>query len=66
MAPKQINVNSQTIFNEEEIASKFNMYFTDIGENLADKIDTSTKHPFDHCLHSPSIYKFHFKQTNPN
>ena len=66
MAPEQIKVNSQTIINEKEIASKFNNYFTDIGENLADKIDTSNKHPFDHYLHSPSISKFHFKQTNPN
>ena len=46
--------------------SKFNNYFTDIGKNLADKIDTSNKHPFDHYLHSPSISKFHLKQTNPN
>ena len=52
--------------NEKEIASKFNNYFTDIGKNLADKIDISNKHPFDHYLHSPIISKFHFKQTNPN
>ena len=66
MAPNKIKVNSHTISNEKEIASKFNNYLTDIGENLADKIDTSNKHPFDHYLHSPSISKFHFKQTNPN
>ena len=66
MAPNKIKVNSQSISNEKEIASKFNNYFTDIGKNLADKIDTSNKHPFDHYLHSPSIYKFHLKQTNPN
>ena len=66
MAPNKIKVNSQTISNEKEIASKFNNYFTDIGKNLADKIDTSNKHPFDHYLHSPSISKFHLKQTNPN
>ena len=66
VAPGQIKVNSQTIINEKEIASKFNNYFTNIGKNLADNIDTSNKHPFDHYLHSPSIYKFHFKQTNPN
>ena len=61
-----IKVNSQTIINEKEIASKLNNYFTDIGKHLADKIDTSNKHPFNHYLHSPSISKFHFKQTNPN
>ena len=66
MAPDKIKVNSQTISNEQEIASMFNNYFTDIGKNLADKIDTSNKHPFDHYLHSPSISKFQFKQTNPN
>ena len=66
VAPNKIKVNSQTISNEKEIASKFNNYFTDIGKNLADKIDTSNKHPFDHYLHFPSISKFHFKQTNPN
>ena len=64
MASNQIKVNSQTILNEKEITS--NNYFTDIGGNLADKIDTSNKHPFDHYFHSPSISKFHFKQTNPN
>ena len=66
VAPDKIKVNSQTISNEKEIASRFNNYFTDIGKNLADKIDTSNKHPFDHYLHSPSISKFQFKQTNPN
>ena len=66
VAPNKIKVNSQTISNEKVIASKFNNYFTDIGKNLADKIDTSNKHPFDHYLHSPSISKFHLKQTNPN
>ena len=66
MAPNKIKVNSQTISNEKEIASKFNNYFTDIGKNIADKIDTTNKHPFDHYLHSPSISKFHLKQTNPN
>ena len=66
VAPNKIKVNSQTISNEKEIASKFNNYFTDIGKNLAGKIDTSNKHPFDHYLHSPSISKFHLKQTNPN
>ena len=66
MAPNKIKLNSQIISNEKEIASKFNNYFTDIGKNLADKIDTSNKHTFDHYLHSPSISKFHFKQTNPN
>ena len=66
MAPDKIKVNSQTISNEQEIASMFNNYFTDIGKNFADKIDTSNKHPFDNYLHSPSISKFQFKQTNPN
>ena len=65
VAPNKLKVNSQTISNEKEIASKFNNYFTDIGKNLADKIDTSNKHKFDHYLHSPSISKFHLKQTNP-
>ena len=34
VAPKQIKVNSQTIINEKEIASKFNNYFTDIGKKI--------------------------------
>ncbi len=55
MAPKQIKMKSQTIINEKEIASKFNNYYTDIGKNFADKIDTSNKHPFDQYLHYPSI-----------
>ena len=63
VAPNKIKVNSQTISNQKEIASKFKNYLTDIGKNIADKIDTSNKHPFDHYLHSPSISKFHFKQT---
>ena len=53
VAPNEIKVNSQTISNEKEIATKFNNYFTDIGNNLADKIDASNKHPFDHYLQSP-------------
>ena len=32
VAPNKIKVNSQTISNEKEIASKFNNYFTDIGK----------------------------------
>ena len=65
-APKQIKLNSQTIINEKEISSKFNNCFTDIGKMFADTIYTPNKHPFDHYLHSPSISKFRFKQTNPN
>ena len=66
MAPKQIKLNNQTIVTEKETASMFNNQFTDIGKTLADKMDTSNKHPFDYYLHSLSISKFHFKKRNPN
>ena len=49
----------------QNIANKFNEYFTNIGPDLASSIDTSNKAPFDSYLNTPCSNSFLFQYTNP-
>ena len=41
--PKSINVNGRSIKKNNRIAEKFNKYFTNLGPNLASKIQNTSK-----------------------
>ena len=41
--PKSINVNGKSIKKNNLIAEKFNKYFTNVGPNLASKIQSTSK-----------------------
>ena len=49
----------------QNIANKFNEYFTNIGPDLASSIDTSNKAPFDSYLNTPCPNSFLFQYTDP-
>ena len=49
----------------QNIANKFNEYFTNIGPDLASSIDASNKAPFDSYLNTPCSNSFLFQYTNP-
>ena len=49
----------------QNIANKFNEYFTNKGPDLASSIDTSNKAPFDSYFNTPCSNSFLFQYTNP-
>ena len=49
----------------QNIANKFNEYFTNIGPDLARSINTANKAPFDSYLNTPCSNSFLFQYTNP-
>ena len=49
----------------QNIANKFNEYFTTLGPDLASSINISNKAPFDSYLNAPCSSSFLFQYTNP-
>ena len=54
------------ITGSENIADKFNEYFTDIGPKLVRSIDTVNKAPFDSYLTTPCAASFNFIYISPD
>ena len=50
--------------NDQEIANQFNNYFTDIGQQLANTIDSENKYPFQHYLRTPCGTNLQFSNIN--
>ena len=49
---------------DQEIANQFNNYFTDIGQQLANTIDSENKYPFQHYLRTPCGTNLQFSNIN--
>ena len=58
--------NGKYVCGAENIADKFNEYFTEIGPSLASEIDVSNKSPFNTYLTSPCMSSLYFQYTNPS
>ena len=56
---------NEHVFGSQNIANKFNEYFTNIGPDLARSINTANKAPFDSYLKTPCSNSFLFQYTNP-
>ena len=54
------------IYDSKTIADKFYEYFTKIGPELANSIDTSHEIPFNDYLKSPCQLSFQFQCTTPD
>ena len=63
--PAYFLCKNEHMFGAQNIANKFNEYFTDIGLDLPSSIDTSNKAPFSSYLNTPCSNSFLFQYTNP-
>ena len=62
--PNTFVFDGRQVNNITTIANKFNKYFTAIGSDLADAIDTSGKPSFSSYLRNASVTNFTFTYTN--
>ena len=62
--PKHFLIGNVINSNDQEIANQFNNYFTDIGQQLANTIDSENKYPFQHYLRTPCGTNFQFSNIN--
>ena len=62
--PKMFLIDGHQVTNMTSIANKFNEYFTSVGSNLANAIDTRGKPAYTSYLRVPSITTFNFTYTN--
>ena len=63
--PKSFLINGTKISDRHIVADKFNKYFTLIGPELATKIDSSNKKPFDSYLTNRQNLSFEFEFSSP-
>ena len=57
-------IDGHQVTNMTSIANKFNEYFTSVGPNLANTIDTRGKSAYTSYLRAPSLTTFNFTYTN--
>ena len=62
--PKMFLIDGHQVTNMTSIANKFNEYFTSVGSNLANAIDTRGKPAYTSYLRVPAISTFNFTYTN--
>ena len=62
--PNMFLIDGHQVRNMTSIANKFNEYFTSVGSNLANAIDTRGKPAYTSYLRVPSITTFNFTNTN--
>ena len=53
------------LLTSQDVADKFNQYFSSIGESIASKIPTSSNNSFESYLTQPNIQSMSFFPTNP-
>ena len=61
-----IALEGEKIYNNTEIANQFNIFFTEIGPKLADKIKIVDNITFKHFLRTPTNNTFPLEQVNEN
>ena len=63
--PAHFLSENEQVSGAQNIANKFNEYFTNIGSDLARSINTANKATFDSYLNTPCSNSFLFQYTNP-
>ena len=62
--PRFFTNEGQQITGDKNIADKFNEYFAEIGQSLANSIDIADKATFDTHLKKPNSSSFQFQYTD--
>ena len=60
--PEAFWINGELIFDKVVLANKLNLYFSNIGSNIASEIMTSDEKSYTDYLHSPGKIEFKFKE----
>ena len=62
--PEAFCVNGELISDKVVLANQLNLYFSNIGSNIASQIVTSDQKSYTDYLHSPCKIEFKFKEIN--